>query len=189
MSKAAGIGIAANGQKFLEQYDLLHQTNPLGFPVSGSANYHPNGKLKSQLTKSFRLSTWDALYYRLRANFDGYTSQFGKAPDALPGDGESFYATGNRVTNFSVVGDTVEVICEDLNSLKQRKHQCAMLIGADGLNSTIKRVLVPQTKMTYSGYVMWRGTVPISKLSSTSRSGLERLRAFILPNNIGYVVV
>ena len=35
-----------------------------------------------------------------------------------------------------------------------------LVIGADGPSSTLRRILIPDVKRNYAGYVAWRGTVP-----------------------------
>ncbi len=45
------------------------------------------------------------------------------------------------------------------------EHHCDLLVGADGMGSTVRTLVSPDTATTYAGYVAWRGTVQESELS------------------------
>lgn len=51
-----------------------------------------------------------------------------------------------------------------------RAAEADLLVFADGFNSTGRRLLLPQVKTEYSGYVAWRGTTPESALSAEARA-------------------
>lgn len=52
-------------------------------------------------------------------------------------------------------------------------HECDLVIGADGMGSTVRAVVSPETATTYAGYVAWRGTVPECDLSSETAALLD----------------
>lgn len=45
---------------------------------------------------------------------------------------------------------------------QHKKYQCDFVIAADGIDSTIRKQLLPNDKLTYAGYVAWRGTISFS---------------------------
>ncbi|MDQ2814187.1 MAG: FAD-dependent oxidoreductase [Actinomycetota bacterium] len=63
--------------------------------------------------------------------------------------------TSKRVVRAADHGDAVEVVCDDRTT-----YQAAVLVGADGLNSSIRSMVV-QDEPICSGYVAYRGAVPL----------------------------
>ena len=47
-------------------------------------------------------------------------------------------------------------------------HPCDLVVGADGIGSTVREAVAPRTPTTYAGYVAWRGTVLESGLSPST---------------------
>lgn len=48
-----------------------------------------------------------------------------------------------------------------------------LLVGADGIRSTVRGLLFPALRPAYAGYVGWRGTLPGDRLPSLARAGLR----------------
>jgi 2,6-dihydroxypyridine 3-monooxygenase len=63
--------------------------------------------------------------------------------------------------------DGVEVLFED--SPAERFH---LVVGADGVHSTVRGVLFPEVKPAYAGYVAWRGTLDEAALPEASAAGI-----------------
>ena len=124
----------------------------------------------------FRMTTWDATYYRLRANFDGMESSYCPHPRALEeGEGEGVYETGRRVLRVDELpeGAGVKLLTEDVESGDQHTFEADVVIAADGANSSIRPQLNPDLRREESGYVLWRGTVPTKDLSEEILFKLE----------------
>ena len=50
----------------------------------------------------FKMTTWKSLHYRLRANFDGFSSAYvPNPPEGLEKDGKAIFDIGKRVTDVS----------------------------------------------------------------------------------------
>jgi 2-polyprenyl-6-methoxyphenol hydroxylase-like FAD-dependent oxidoreductase len=119
-------------------------------------------------TWSHHMSNWGCLYQILRANFDGMKSE--AVPDP-PGpkdrDGKVEYRPGKRVTGLSY--DKGEVVVHvhfvDATSGEEGSISADMVIGADGIHSTVRKLLQAPTRKEYAGYIGWRGTVPERLLS------------------------
>jgi salicylate hydroxylase len=81
--------------------------------------------------------------------------------------------TSKDVTAVSDRGDRVEVACRDGSS-----YRCQLLIGADGLDSTV-RPLVVDDELQATGFVAYRGAVPVEGVAS--RVALDEVVAWMGP--------
>ncbi|KAH6637283.1 hypothetical protein F5144DRAFT_647380 [Chaetomium tenue] len=109
------------------------------------------------------MSNWGTLYLILRANFDGRTSEV--VPDAPPprqGDGEVEYRAGKRAVGltYSQHDGIVHVEFEDVSTGEKDTIGAEMVIAADGVHSTVRKLLDIPSEKKYSGYIGWRGVVP-----------------------------
>ena len=106
------------------------------------------------------LTSWNILYYRLRANFDGFQSDYcTKSREELEEQGEAVYDLGKRVTDVTYTDCLVTVKFDDLINGGSGHLQPDLVIAADGSSSTIRQLLLPHLKRPYAGYLTWRGTV------------------------------
>lgn len=64
-----------------------------------------------------------------------------------------------RCASISPAGNVIEVRFEDGDTV-----QAACVIGADGIHSKVRQLLFGQDKPEFTGYVAWRGLVPMEKL-------------------------
>lgn len=125
------------------------------------------------------IKSWTALYYRLRANFDEFSSEHcPNPPKSTEKDGKAVYDLGKRVTmvtyqNASVsINGVNESVCADL------------VIAANGSNSVLRDILVPKLRRPYAGYVAWRGSVAEKDVSDESKKGFEdNFVVFKMPRN------
>jgi 3-hydroxybenzoate 6-monooxygenase len=77
------------------------------------------------------------------------------------------------VTTVADLGDQVAVTCRDGSA-----YRCQVLIGADGLDSTV-RPLVVDDQLQPTGYVAYRGAVPVELVDR--RVGLDEVVAWMGP--------
>ena len=56
-----------------------------------------------------------------------------------------------------------------------------LLVGADGIRSTVRAQFLPQAKPAYSGYLAWRGLADESAVNDETRRTLAGRMAFCLP--------
>jgi 2-polyprenyl-6-methoxyphenol hydroxylase-like FAD-dependent oxidoreductase len=100
------------------------------------------------------MTAWTALYYRLRANFDGYVSEACPiVPDRLPSDGEVQLLIVKRLLDMHDPDHLVTVESEDALTSQRDRTAADLAIGADGCNSIVRRLLLPKSELLYAGYV------------------------------------
>ena len=123
----------------------------------------------------FKLTNWKTLYYRLRANFDGLSSEYVPAPpEDLPTDGTVIYDVGKRVTDISYdKGSGISLTFEDVEQGGSKVLYPDLVIAADGANSSIRKLLFPELEVSYAGYLTWRGVVPENDVSEETRKFLD----------------
>jgi 2,6-dihydroxypyridine 3-monooxygenase len=137
--QARGAGIAVLDQTlryFLERTplrpeEICSSTRWIRFVAADGAPVH-------ERRHPYRFSSWNTVYRALLGCLD---------PDR--------YHLGAEVTDFADVDGQVEVRLRD-----GRKDRVDLLVCADGISSRARRVLCPEVRPDYAGYVAWRGTVP-----------------------------
>ncbi|PQE34018.1 hypothetical protein CJF32_00002877 [Rutstroemia sp. NJR-2017a WRK4] len=159
--QAAGMSIGAYGQELLRKHDRI-QGRPQSVTASKLEVVDGNLKITESRPVPFKLTTWKAFYYRLRANFDGLKSDYIPIPPPdSPEDGSVTYDVGKRVKTVSYVKEKgVTVTYEDIESGIEDVLDCDLVIAADGAGSSIRKLLYPNLQIPYAGILTWRGVVP-----------------------------
>ncbi|KAK3684528.1 hypothetical protein LTR37_020203 [Vermiconidia calcicola] len=161
-----GAGVVAGGDtiEFFEKYDRTGK--PVAVPSYKRLYLNQKGDIIHEKVNRQNMTSWDLLYYLMRANYDRVDSPYlegGKLPEKRPSDGTVNYRYGCTVTNIVDEGSRVRIHfkrkaqdgAEVDDSLTTR-----LVIAADGPSSTIRSILEPSVKRDYAGYVVIRGTVP-----------------------------
>lgn len=173
-----GAGVVAGGptQSFFHNHD---RTNRAIAVTSKLRHYlDADGKEVHREDTMQKMTSWDLLYYLLRANFDGVESKYCDVPLEEEGEGKAEYKYGCTVTGIRDVADKgIEVEYEDRDG-KTSTTIADMVIGADGPSSTVRKILLPDVKRKYAGYVAWRGTVPESEASAEAKEAFLEKFAF-----------
>jgi 2-polyprenyl-6-methoxyphenol hydroxylase-like FAD-dependent oxidoreductase len=156
--QAAGIRAGKEVQEFFQKFDLTDQPYFLDCP--GLQFIDKDCREVRFVSFPMAMTAWTVLYYRLRANFDGYTSEScPNPPKDLETDGERRLLIGKRVLDIELLKDSVTVLYEDVLNSQRDQITCDLIIGADGCNSTVRRLLLPELERLYAGYVAWRGSI------------------------------
>ena len=185
--QAAGIAAMEYGTKFLNKHDLLLQDHPYAVSCPGVQILSSKAEVKMKLDRPLTMTSWNVLYYRLRANFDGLKSATSPwVPKPLRGDGKADYLHGKRVTSVTTVDDKVQVDFADSSGGGTLRPD--VVIAADGSTSPIRSQLLPNLQRTYAGYAIWRGTVPESEVSESTRQ-LFGTRTNLITINAGYIAL
>lgn len=171
--QAAGIVTMEHSQQFLTRYDLL-QDEPYAVNCSAVQILDKKLKVKHEFQRRMQMSSWNVLYYRFRANFDGLKSPYTtRSISDSANVGRVVYDQGKRVTEVQYTGDAVVVSFEDLSDRTKGALSADLVLVADGSASPMRGLLQPHLKQTYAGYVAWRGTVVERNVSKETRDTFQ----------------
>ncbi|QDO97582.1 FAD-dependent oxidoreductase [Ferrovibrio terrae] len=165
-----GAGIVTHPELFdcLEVAGLTVD-DKIGVPVPGRITLGRDGQVLQESTLPQILTAWGRLYHLLKA--------------ALPAD---LYRFGAGLRAFEQDDAGVAVTLAD----GSQQHG-DILIGADGIRSTVRQQLLPQVRPGYAGYVAWRGLADEAVLSEATHRAIFERFAFCLPPGeqiLGYPV-
>lgn len=141
----------------------------VGVAVSGRRVFDRAGRLTGELALPQVLTSWGHLYRLLRA--------------ALP---EGAYHHGRNLVRVEDTGGSVRATFGD-----GTQDEADLLVGADGLLSTVRAAFLPEARPAYAGYVAWRGLVEEKDLSPETAAALCGHFSFSLPPGeqmLGYPV-
>lgn len=150
----AGVSLRGQVGIFLEAHDRVRRQMTIKSPPGINQALPQRGQ-------TFTNTSWGLLYSVLRANFDGQTSKAVPiAPGSHEGDGLVEYKNGCRVTDLKELGERVQVQYENVSSGTFNSLSADLVLVADGVTSSTRRILLPDVNRKYAGYICWRGTVP-----------------------------
>lgn len=161
-SHQAGIGFGPSVEEILRKYDEtgVQSSTP---SVTARIAYRKRANFR-ELKVVRHLTSWGLLYRILRANFDGLASEaVPNPPPARDGDGKAEYRAGQRVTTLRYENGVVTVGFVGKDGVSG-SLTADLVIGADGMHSTVRDLVQAPTVKEYSGYIAWRGTVCESEL-------------------------
>lgn len=163
-SRGAGIGT---------QDALLATMDRLGMPVDATMAVEVlscvcldrGGRIVQEMKLRRMMSAWARFYRPLR--------------DALP---EAFYRPGYRLERVEPERDGVTAVFAD-----GTRETGDLLVGADGIRSTVRAQFLPDVRPEYAGYIGWRAMVNERDVPASFRDTLFDLYTFCLPDR-GLVV-
>jgi len=157
-SRGAGIGT----------HDELHVAlGRLGLPVDDTVSVRVedricldrSGRVIHKMRKPQRMSAWARIYRLLK--------------DAFPAGNYHF---GMQLTGIEQ--DAAGITAVFANGSHARGE---LLVGADGIRSTVRGILIPEVQPRYAGYVAWRGLVDETSFSPDVHHELFERYTFCLP--------
>ena len=167
--------LAGRGAGIVAQPDLIETLRGLGIDTADMGVEIATRKILAQsghVTREFTcpqvLTAWERVYRALR--------------DAFPAD---HYHRGRGVTRFEQSRYSV-IACTGEGEI-----ECELLVGADGLRSTIRQQCVPDLAPLYAGYVAWRALIPEAVFPPAIHDELFEYMTFCLPPGeqfLGYPV-
>jgi len=155
-----GTGIGTRDELFAVMRRAGLDVEPsIGVPVLGRIGYDRDGSVLHRLAVPGITSGWSRIWRPLKA--------------AFPADR---YHGASALTRFERDGSGVLAHFADGS-----EAEGDVLIGADGLHSTVRSALVPELKPQYAGYVAWRGVVEERDVEPPLRDALFHHMVFGFP--------
>jgi 2-polyprenyl-6-methoxyphenol hydroxylase-like FAD-dependent oxidoreductase len=164
-----GAGIVAQGELIARMNAMGLDTRHLGVAITTRRILDSTGRVTATIERPQVLTAWERVYRVLRDAF---------APERYHrGVGlKAFEQTGQGVVAYLSDGSTAEA---------------DVLIGADGLRSTVRQQCLPDVLPLYAGYVAWRALLPESAIPPAIHRELFEMMVFCLPPGeqcLGYPV-
>jgi 2-polyprenyl-6-methoxyphenol hydroxylase-like FAD-dependent oxidoreductase len=157
-----GAGLNTSAELFEALARAGAAVNPgLAFHVRRSAWLKQDGTIGLEIPRGWHGSTWGTIYRPLRAAFASALYHAGKAVERVEQDGTSvtaIFADGARER-----GD--------------------LLIGADGVYSTVRKQFLPEIAPIQAGYIAWRGILEERDLPPAAHELLLERAAFTFPES------
>jgi 2-polyprenyl-6-methoxyphenol hydroxylase-like FAD-dependent oxidoreductase len=168
--------LAGRGAGIVAQPDLIATLGRIGIETAGLGVEITTRKIlavSGRVTNEFAcpqvLTAWERVYRALRDQFPA-----------------SYYHRGRSLTHFTQTGDSVLAHFSDRGS-----ERGELLVGADGLRSTVRQQCLPQLSPLYAGYIAWRALLPEAAFPQAIHDELFEYMTFCLPPGeqfLGYPV-
>src|SRR5438105_3329632 len=164
-----GAGIVAQPDLIATLRRLGIDPTDLGAEIATRKILDPSGRVAGEFECPQVLTAWERVYRLLR--------------DAFPPER---YHRGRGVKRFEQSESSVVAHFSDGGTAEGD-----LLVGADGLRSTIRQQCLPELAPLYAGYVAWRALIPEQALAPAIHRELFEYMTFCLPPGeqcLGYPV-
>ena len=158
-TRGAGIGTHR------ELFDVMREIGvpvdaDLGIALQERVCLDRDGNVSHRIPMPQTMSAWARIYRPLK--------------DALPAACSRFNA---KLTHIESCAERVIACFADGS-----REEGDLLVGADGIRSTVREQFLPAAQPRYAGYVAWRGLVPEGDFSPASHAALFHRYTFCLPD-------
>ena len=173
----SGEDLVGRGAGIIPHPELFEALTRIGIPLDDSfgvdiperVTFDRRGAVIGRLPLRQNLTTWGRLYQLLKAAFPAERYHFGHSFQRL--DADSGGVTARFANGATARGD--------------------LLIGADGIRSSVRAALAVEVRPRYAGYIAWRGLADENALAPEIHRDLFPKFAFCLPAReqiLGYPV-
>jgi 2-polyprenyl-6-methoxyphenol hydroxylase-like FAD-dependent oxidoreductase len=164
-----GAGIVAQPEILKALRELGLDTGDLGVAVQKRRMFDARGRITLETDCPQVMTAWERVYRILR--------------DAFPA---AHYHRGRSLQQIEQSADGVTAIFAD-----GQRVTGDLLIGADGIRSTVRGLNAPDSQPLYAGYVAWRALIAEGAMSQDTHRDIFPYMAFCLPPGeqmLGYPV-
>jgi 2-polyprenyl-6-methoxyphenol hydroxylase-like FAD-dependent oxidoreductase len=164
-----GAGIVAQPELIDRLRRLGIDTAGLGVEITTRKMYEASGRLIHTCDCPQVLTAWERVYRKLH--------------DAFP---PALYHRGKGMARFAQTESAITVHFNDGSTT-----EADLLIGADGIRSTVRQQCLPDLSPLYAGYVAWRALISESDFPPDIHRELFNYMSFCLPPGeqfLGYPV-
>ena len=164
-----GAGIVAQAELIARLRAIGLPTEELGVAITTRKILDREGRITEAVECPQILTAWERVYRLLR--------------DALPADR---YHRGRGLVTFEQDGNGVIARFADGEAVT-----CDLLVGADGIRSTVRGQALPDVMPEYAGYSAWRALIAESAIPPAIHRDIFEFMAFTLPPGeqfLGYPV-
>src|SRR2546421_808848 len=164
----AGMGAQPELKAILRKLGL-QADRALGIEVASRVMFARDGRVTHRVPIAQTMTAWDRVFFLLKA--------------ALP---EASYHRGKELRHVEQRGQGVVAHFADGSA-----EEGDVLIGADGIRSSVRQQHLPGVAPLYAGYTAWRGLIAECAFPKTLHAALFEDFAFCLPDNeqmLGYPV-
>ena len=177
-SYGSGIRVGPRLRKFMKTHGLDNPEYTVPYEAS---RLHITSKWSRWWTFLIRVpaeyTRWDIVYNRILAAFANSESKQSFHENGRKTASKTAYLTGKRVIEVQHNGSAshLKVLFSDVASGKSESLHADLVIAADGSNSRVAELVSDRRKAKkYAGYVAWRGTVSVNKLSPQTLAFFEK---------------
>ena len=152
----AGIQISPNGVKILQEIGVMRLLEESLFePDSIEIRLGKSGKKLVQLPmKDVAADRWGARYVQIHRS-DLIVGLNNRLAQLSPNSVE----TGSEVISFDDRANTAIIKLQN-----GKTHEADLVVGADGIHSTIRKQMFGAEKARFTGNVAWRAVIPVERL-------------------------
>lgn len=154
-----GAGIIAQPELIARLQRLGLRTGDLGVTIAQRQILDPQGRVTDELDCTQVATAWERVYRLLRDAFPPERYHRGKNLKSFAEDARG--VTAHFGDGETVTGD--------------------VLIGADGIRSTVRQLLAPEAVPLYAGYVAWRSLIAEDAFPRDTHKAIFEIMAFGLP--------
>jgi 2-polyprenyl-6-methoxyphenol hydroxylase-like FAD-dependent oxidoreductase len=158
--------LAGRGAGIVAQPPVIEALRALGIPTAGLGVeitarkiLDADGRTICEIECPQNLTAWERLYRLLR--------------DAFPAER---YHRGVGLRRFEQTAQSVVAHFADGSSA-----QADLMVGADGIRSTVRQQLLPDLEPLYAGYVAWRSLIPEQAIPPDVHREIFEFMTFCLP--------